>query len=261
MPRARLIFLLLSLFAFGAAAEPRPASLRLCTEDMDSPPWRSQNGPNLSLQLLKTSAQKTKIKLEIREMAWVRCLSEVQNNQIDGVFEISFKPERLRIGVYPMKGDAPDPTFRMHLDGYSLYRLKGSKLEWNGQSLSHLDGAVGAQTGFSVIAQLQALGAPVDDSSRNPEQNLNKLLARRIGALALPTLTGDNLLANNPVYRDRVEKVGPDLVAKPYYLIFSHNFADSHPKLTRQFWEAIAQTRESPEYRKALQDALRQLNR
>ncbi|UGA37119.1 hypothetical protein JOS77_23745 [Chromobacterium haemolyticum] len=165
-------------------------------------------------------------------MAWVRCLNEVQNNQIDGVFEISFKPERLRIGVYPMKGDVPDPNLRMHLDGYSLYRLKGSKLEWDGQSLSHLDGAVGAQTGFSVIAQLQALGAPVDDSSRNPEQNLNKLLAHRIGALALPTLTGDNLLASNPVYRDRVEKVGPDLVAKPYYLIFSHNFADSHPKLT-----------------------------
>ncbi|MBN3006549.1 polar amino acid transport system substrate-binding protein [Chromobacterium alkanivorans] len=261
MPRVRLIFLLLSLCAPVVAAEPRPAALRLCTEDMDSPPWRSQNGPSLSLLMLKAAAQKTNIKLEIREMAWIRCLSEVQNNQIDGVFEISFKPDRLRIGVYPMKGDAPDPAMRMHLDGYSLYRLKGSKLEWDGQSLSHLDGAVGAQTGFSVIAQLQALGAPVDDSSRNPEQNLNKLLARRIGALALPTLTGDSLLASNPLYKDRIEKVGPDLVAKPYYLIFSRRFADGHPKLTRQLWEAIAQTRESPDYRKALQDALRQLNR
>ncbi|PTU64548.1 hypothetical protein DB032_06280 [Chromobacterium sp. Panama] len=261
MPRARLIFLLLSLCAFGAAAEPRPASLRLCTEDMDAPPWRSQNGPSLSLQMLKSAAQRSNIKLEIREMAWVRCLNEVQNNQLDGVFEISFKPERLRIGVYPMKGDAADPAMRMHLDSYSLYRLKGSPLEWDGQSLSHLEGAVGAQTGFSVIAQLQALGAQVDDSSRNPEQNLNKLLARRIGALALPTLTGDSLLAGNPAYRDRIEKVGPDLVAKPYYLIFSHRFADGHPKLTRQFWEAIAQTRDTPEYRKALQDALRQLNR
>ena len=260
MPRFRLC-LLLALFCAFAAAAPSPDSVRLCTEDMESPPWRRLNGPSLSLLMLKAVARTAKVKLEIQQMAWTRCLSEVQNNQLDGLFEISFKPERLVIGVFPMKGDAADPALRMHTDGYSLYRLKGSKLGWDGQRLSNVDAAIGAQTGFSVISQLLALGAQVDDSSRDPVQNLNKLLARRLSGVALPTLAGDSLLAGNHAYRDQIEKVGPDLVSKPYYLIFSHAFADSRPQLTRQLWDAIAQTRETPDYRKALQDALRRLKR
>jgi polar amino acid transport system substrate-binding protein len=261
MPRFRLLLVLGLYCALVMAAAPPPSAIRLCTEDVESPPWRRLNGPSLSLMLLKTAARKANIKLEIQEMAWTRCLSEVQNNQIDGLFEISFKPERLAIGVYPMKGDAADPALRMHTGGYSLYRLKGSKLGWDGQRLNNVDGPIGAQTGFSVIAQLQALGAQVDDSSRNPEQNLNKLLARRRSGVALPTLSGDSLLAGNPAYREQIEKAGPELVSKPYYLIFSHAFAEQNPQMTHRLWQRIAQARDAPAYRKALQQALQPLSR
>jgi polar amino acid transport system substrate-binding protein len=48
-----------------------------------------------------------------------------------------------------MADDKVDVSKRMSTDNYHLYRLKGSKVDWDGKAFSNLDGRIGAQAGFS----------------------------------------------------------------------------------------------------------------
>ncbi|CAK0769620.1 hypothetical protein CCP4SC76_5210003 [Gammaproteobacteria bacterium] len=47
-------------------------------------------------------------------LPWKRCLADLQEGKVDGAFPASFKPDRLAQGSYPMTGDQPDATRRLH---------------------------------------------------------------------------------------------------------------------------------------------------
>ncbi len=146
-----------------------------------------------------------------------------------------------------MAGDKPDASKRLLTDSYSLYRLKGTPVEWDGKVLK-VSGSVGAQSGFSVVDQLKTMGAKVDDGSRSADDNLKKLLVGRFVALALQTEEGDTSIETNAEYKGKIEKIKPVLVEKPYFLIFSKAFTTKNPAHVQEVWDAIGKVRESAEY-------------
>ena len=242
--------------ASPAAEADNPKTLQLCAEDENSYPWLLRDRSGLNMLMMRLLGQRLRLRFEVTLLPWRRCLLSLQEGGVDGAFKASFQPERLKIGRYPMRGEQVDVERAMLEESYHLYRLKGSAVSWDGQQLSQLDGAVGAQAGFSIVAWLRQQQLPIEASAKAPDAILAMLQRGRLGAAALQTSQGDYALSRNPQFAAQIERQGPPLVSKPYYLLLSHAFVRRHPALAERIWDGVAVVRESAEYRQALQQAL-----
>lgn len=252
--RAGLAGLLASL-AVAAAAQPAASELLFCAEDENSYPWLLRDGSGLNPLMVQRVGQRVGWTIRIELLPWRRCLQSLQENRVDGAFKASFKPERLKIGAYPMRGGQPDASRAMLDESYHLYRLKGSAVSWDGQQVSQLEGPVGAQAGFSVVELLKRLNLATESGAKAPDVLLTMLQRGRLGAVALQTSQGDFELGRRPQLAASIERVGPPLLSQPYYLLLSHALVQRDPALAERIWDAVAAVRESAEYRAALQSA------
>ena len=241
-----------SLFAAvactSAIAADKPGSMKLCYEDQDVYPWVLKDRPGLNIVHLKAVEQKLGVKLEMAPLPWKRCQESLKEGTVDGLFAASFKTDRLEIGAYPMAGDKPNAAQAMMDDSYSLYRLKGGAAQWDGKKIT-VAGAVGAQPGYSIIDQLKQLGVKVDEGAKSADDNLKKLIAGRVDAVDLQTLEGDNSLRTTPEFTDKIEKVSPKLVEKPYFLMLSKQFVGKYGDFSKELWKTVAEVRESADYK------------
>lgn len=245
----RLIIGLSSIAVASAAfCADKPASVRFCHEDVDVYPWVLKDRPGLNILHLKALEQKLGTKIETFPLPWKRCQEDLREGKVDGIFAASFKPERLEIGVYPMIGDKPDAARAMMVDGYSLYRLKGGTVLWDGKKLTS-SGNIGAQPGYSIVDQLKQLGAKVDEGTKTADDNMRKVIAGRLEAAALQTLEGDNSLSTNPEFAAKIEKVTPPLVDKPFFLMLSKQFVAKYGDFSKDIWKGLADVRESSDYK------------
>src|SRR4051812_37096730 len=143
-----------ALPAFAADA----VAVKVCSENDDSYPWLFKDRPGLTASLLMIAEKKLGGRIELVGLPWKRCLDEVKSGVLDGAVKISYSATRAaELGSYPMAGDKPDASKRLLIDTYSLYRMKGSSVAWDGTTLK-ADGPVGAQSGFSVVDLLKGLG-------------------------------------------------------------------------------------------------------
>lgn len=249
-----ILIALCAVAVMGSARAAEPSVVRVCTGDDESYPWQLNDRPGVLTYTMRMVEQKVAGRFIIEAKPWKRCLMELNVGKIDAAFKASYSAERAADGaVYPMMADRLDVDKRLLTDQYSLFKLKGAAIEWDGKQLIAA-GVVGAQSGFSVVVQLKGLGATVDDGSRHAKANLQKLLLGRVIAVALQTQEGDALLAQNAEFAARIERIQPVLIEKPYFLVFSRNFYAEHEALSRQIWSAIAQVRESREYKNLLRE-------
>lgn len=243
------ILTLLTLIAFAnhSLAADKPI-VKACYEDEDSYPWVLKDRPGRNILMLQMVEERLGSKIEMTPLPWRRCMLSVKEGIVDAAFKISYSAARAaELGNYPMAGDKPDVSRRMLTLSYSLYRLKGTAVDWDGKTLK-IKGSVGAQSGFSAVEQMRSWGIKVDDGSSSADTNLKKLLLGRFDAVALQTEEGDFRVKSNPQFKARIERMSPALVEKPYYLIFSKQFAVAHPEHVNAVWDTIGQVRESAEY-------------
>lgn len=142
---------------------------------------------------------------------------------MDGAFAASFSPERLEIGAYP-GGKLADPAKRMHTDRYVLLKRKGTAVQWDGKQISHLDGAVGVQLGYSIGAQLRGWGVAVEEGNQGALALARRLMLGRVGAIAMGGSDATMLMAQ--------------------------------PELAQRIWKAIETVRNSPAYKKQERQAM-----
>lgn len=234
-----------ALWASGAQAAE---VLRAAYEDKALPPYYMGDStvvdaerPGVSIELVRTAAKEAGIDVEFVRMPWVRCQKSLQKGEIDAIFNASFKEERLEFGVYPMAGAKPDPARRIATVTYSLYRLKGGPVDWNGMKIDGLDGPVGAQSGYSIIEDLTRMGVKTEETQASTT-NFKKLASKRIPAVATLDVTGDAVLATGEF--PTIEKVALPLVTKDYFVMFSHQFYDGKRALAERLWSKLAEVRE-----------------
>ncbi|WP_229429227.1 ABC transporter substrate-binding protein [Massilia sp. ST3] len=231
--------------AHGQAAPG--ASVTLCFERQEVPPWRTLDGGGLNFELLAEVAKRTGVTFDFQSMPWKRCLEQLKSNQVGGAFAVSFNRERMDLGAYP-GGPNADPAKRMHVDRYVLVRRRGSRLEWDGKRFTHLDGKIGVQLGYSVGDFLRAQHVPVDEGSQRSDELAQKLIAGRLAGAALGG--GDAKRLMRGPLAARLEVLPVPLIEKPYYLVLSHAFVANQPQLAARLWDAVEQARTSPAYRK-----------
>ncbi len=241
--------------AFALACAPALAkeTITLCFERQEVLPWRTLDHKGLNFELLDEVAQRLGIVFDYQSMPWKRCLEQLKDNQVGGAFAVSFATDRLGIGAYP-GGDTPDASKRMHVDRYVLMRRKGAKIEWDGKSFRHVDGAIGVQLGYSVGAFLRHLNVPVDEGSQRASELAQKLVAGRLAGAAMGGGDAANLMQGP--FSAQLEVLPLPLIEKPYYLLLSRALVGANPQLAARVWKTVEQVRNSPAFQKRMRDAL-----
>ena len=232
-----------------ALAQTAPEVIHICHENEDAYPWLLKDKPGYS-QIMMTQLEKqlgTPIKL--MPMPWKQCLADLKAGKVEGAMNASFSAERAEFAHYPLKLDGePDATKRMYRATYALYKTKGATLSWDGKTLG-ANGTVGAQTGFSIVAQLKQLGAKVEDSSPTADELLGRVASGRYLAAALQTTEAEASLSSVPSLQAKIERVNPALIEKPYFTVFSKPFFAKHGQTAREIWRIQGKLRESPEFK------------
>ncbi len=270
--RKAAVMLGLLLASLGAAAPAQPVAappvpLRLCVDEQPLYPWRlaeagaaAPASRGLDYLLLELAARRSRQALVFTSMPWKRCQLELQQGLQDAVLGMSFRPDRLELGVFPLREGQPDEGLRMRRESYSLYKRVDQPLAWDGRSLLLPGGEaplVGAQAGYSIIEQLQAMGLQVDAGTRSVAANLEKLLRGRVQALALLSGEGDAALRRDERWAQRVQRLEPPLAEKSYFLVFSRSYFAAQEAQARRLWSELAPARESPEFRRTQAELLR----
>jgi len=242
---------LLASLAFGAHAQQ---VVRLSFETKANPPRYLGEGtainkdrPGLTIELLRLVEQRSGVRFEFQRVPWARSLYLLETNQVDGVFHMSFVPERTRFAAYPMKDGKPDPARSIFVQSYYLYARKGARLSWDGERLAS-QGPIGTTRGYSVVRRLEQLGARVEQENDLPG-SLRKVLAGRLEAYAELENMADSMLAGNPTEMRDIVKIKPAVRTEPYYLVLSKGFEARDPALAERIWTAIGETLRSPEFR------------
>lgn len=230
-------------FAFALVMPSlRAETLRLCYDTAE------KSGSQLgSFAVLEQLSRNTGVQFEYVERVWNRCWAGLMRGLWDGVVAASYRADRARLAAYPMWQGLPDPERRLRQDGYSLFRLRGSTVSWDGEHFAGIDGMVGAQTGYSIVNWLREHGLQVDASTTRGDQCLRKLAAGRIDAVALLSDDGARLLRQHPDYAAVIEQVQPPLFERAYYLVFSLKRYRADPQRFEQLWNALPAARATAE--------------
>ncbi len=237
----------LAILTLGLNSLPSLA-LTLCYDFGEQYPWVINSGKGLSIVLMETVAEERNEKFELRPMPWKDCLEDLKKSVVDGAFAASYTAERAEFAVYPMADGKPDPTRRLYTDGYTLLRLKGSKVTWNGSKFGNLSGPIGTQAAYSIITDLKKWGATVDSNADIPETLLRRFGSGQLQAIALLTGQAKKTL-QSPYLANKVEIVSPPLTEKPYFVIFNRNYYAKQAKTADGIWASVAKVRESSTYK------------
>ena len=256
----RIFFPALILFVFYALTAPSWAlaagegSLVWVTDDTPGGNYIIGGGttfqedkPGMEIELYRLAAEKLGIELQLKRMPWKMCLKQLEHDQVDGVFPASFKPERMEIGVYPMKDGKVDPTRRTRNNSYYLYKLKSSPAEWDGESFHDLSGMVAAPGGWAIIEDLKKMNVSVKEvpiHANSPDL----LLQNRVeGFICLETVF-DGYLKRRPEKYKNIVKVKKPIWEKPYYLMLSRKFVRERPELAQKIWDTIYGIKQSDDF-------------
>lgn len=242
-------FILLSLiFSTTVYAE----KIILQYENVDSFPFSMKNGEGLDIILLEMVDEKlADVEFEFQQVPWQRCLNNIQSDTAQGCFSASFKEERKEFGVYPEAQAKQNIAKRLHDSSYSLYTLKEKALSVkieDGLQITGIDGTIASPSGYSISDDLKAKGLTVDATANKSDANFQKLILDRVQYVAALTQNGDAIIAKAE-FAGKVVALKPELVKKPYYLMFSKQFHTKKPQIVAKIWDTIEMIRESSEYK------------
>ncbi len=245
-----MLKILLVFIAFSTFIYSNNIVLKVAYEDKAQPPYYIGEGsaipkktPGISIDIMKEVEKRIKnLKIEFVRYPWPRCLQNLKENKVDGIFNSSYTKERAEtIGRYPtingLRNGPVDSNKKIASISYYLYVNRDSKIMWDGNKILGLKGSVGAVIGYSIVDDLKKMGYKVEEAI-STELNLKKLLANRIDVLALQEVTADSFIESNNTY-SLVKKLEPAFESKDYYLMLSEKFIKNNPKLSKEIWDTI----------------------
>ncbi|MCX4029259.1 transporter substrate-binding domain-containing protein [Endozoicomonas sp. SM1973] len=241
-----ITFIFFTQLSFATAGTPETVVLAI--EDSGSfPIYRKAAShytgkhPGFFIEFVREIEADLEVNINIVRMPWKRCLVSLQEGRVNAVTSASYKPEREKSGRYPKKSGHLDIGRRFNTSSYFLYSIEGASVRWDGNILENKSNlSVGAQRGFSIVADLNNLGiktTEVDD----PGSGFIMLLNSRLSALAVHENVGQVYVRKH----DNIKQLSPPLKTKPYFLIISHQFYDKYPDFSEKIWDTVEKIRNS----------------
>ena len=241
------------IFNFHAQAAA-PMTITLAFENKDSFPNYLGNGeeinwekPGFAVEFLKLVEKELGLKFKFVRFPWKRCLASMQDNKVDGVFNASYKKDRLKLGRYPIRNDGIIDTERRITEmAYVFFKLRSSNIHWDGKKFTNLTGNIGAVLGYSIGDILKKEGFSIDEAP-GPHALIDMLIYERFSVMAASDNQIEEVISKSPNRYKNVVKLEIPYQIKPYYLMFSHDFVTQHPDTADKIWDTIGKLRDSRE--------------
>jgi polar amino acid transport system substrate-binding protein len=197
--------------------------------------------PGIYLDMMRRLGAEHGLEARFVRLPTRRLLLALCDGSIDVAVEFSYLPERTECARYPMKGDVPDSKRRLDSLSYHLYTKEGTQVTWDGVRFNNVDGRLGANVGFSIVAHLETMGMKVE-TAPDTDNNLAKLDAGRIsGYVQLSTKADEILLLNKTL---RITKQPIPVRTTDYYIIFSQRYYAKHPERVERLWTRLGEIRD-----------------
>jgi polar amino acid transport system substrate-binding protein len=212
--------LLVALLPVGALAAP----LKVCT--VDWPPYTVSEGRQVGgmhTEMVTELFRRLDQTVQIDQIAWERCLKEVESGGYDAAYSASYKADRAEYAVYPK---TPLQTV-----SYVVVVAKGTGTAWNAsRDAGKLAQPIAAPRGFSITGDLQKIaGVTVDDGATTDQQDMSKLGTGRVKTVVIEASVARSLIAKLNL-AEKVEVLSPDFVSgKDYFVIVSKKHGGSLP--------------------------------
>ena len=181
--------------------------------------------------------------VEIRLMPWARCLGEVKDGLVDGIFSVFVTSDRQQFLNYTNEV--------LITQVQALFVLNDSSVKFDGDLKALSDYSIGIiiQTSYGPRLDAALKGDIFQriDTARNSEINMRKLLARRVDVIpsyqhvALGTAKKLGALG-------KIRQLYPEVEAIPSYLAFSRQ--RDYGKIIRAFDVALASMKKDGTYAK-----------
>ena len=240
-----IFFSLIILININSLAKEK---VTIAIEDNDFAPWtfgkKSKfKGQGALVELLKSFEKELNIKFSFQVMPWKRCLSKMRKNQVDGVFNASFKEKRQKMGAYPFVGGKLSEIRGTHSSNYVLYRSIGKNIKWNGKGFENIDSPILVERGFSIKDDIEQMGFKTFQVSR-ALSGFKMLQRGKMSGMVTLEAMGDMVLDDKPELKEKIEKFLPPVKSKRYFLMLSHNMVKNHKDLSEKIWSSIQSANE-----------------
>ncbi len=247
-PRTLLsLLLLLALHAPAMAAK-----LRICSDELPHIPYLLPGGQGTTGQLIRMAAADIGLELEFYDAPIRRCREDLRANDADAFPVTPYDPDTLPFLTFPMVDGKVDRARATTSVRTILVRRKGSPISWDGTAFTGLAKPVLVKFGTMMVGKkLASLQVAMDDTGLSPQSNFRKLMALRGDLAICPEFEGLDLL-QQPEFAGKLEPLPLPFTDDVYYLAITKQFDERHPGLAERLWNAIARTKRSPAYLKAI---------
>ncbi len=240
------------------ASEPQSPSyqasqaltFRLCIESQNNMPFINGDTvtQNLALgergvlvDLLLLTARELGINLSITSLPWKRCIQEVKQGRLDGLFATIWSKEREEWAVFPKSATQLDISKALWLVNYPVYSRIHSDLRWNGQSFTGVQNGIGAPFGYIAYHKLDNLGV-LPKRNLNAKEALPLVAKGRLDGYVIEKAIGDRYIEDLGLQGQLVE-LSPSFMQVFWFLPVSHQWYRRHQALTHSFWLNMASIR------------------
>jgi polar amino acid transport system substrate-binding protein len=239
-----LVTYFLIFSGFVLSMQPVVAATVILAAAADSVPTSYvENGKQtgILIDVINEAFRRAGYSVEVKLMPWARCLAEVKNGAVDGIFSVFVTPERQEFLTYSNEVLITQvQVFFVRVD--SSLTFEGDLRKFTGKSIGIIN-----QTSYGprLDAALKEGIFEKIDSTKDSESNIRKLIAGRVDMI--PSYRHVVLsTAKRLGVLDKIRQLSPDIEAIPSYLAFTQkrDFA----KLIRDYDKAIASMKQDGTY-------------
>lgn len=193
------------------------------------------------IEQVSIAAQNTGIDLEIVRYPWNRCLNDVKNQKLDGIFALIWTPERDKFLIFPQGSRDGSNQQRIAVTSYYFFENREQPLD-----ISNLKYGIGAPMGYVVREQLQANGllSPINYSV---QEGIIMVGRKKLDAYLVGEEIG-RIVINSLNLQDQVRMKQPPHFAQDLHIAFNKTIYNQHNALLQRLWEELERMRlTSPE--------------
>lgn len=200
---------------------------------------KPKDNQQIEIDKIKTIAKNENIKVKFKAYPWKRSLLMLEKGLLDGVINASYKLNRTKYAIYPMKDGKVDYSKRLNEgNSYYVYLNKNSNLRWDGKNFSQA-GIVGVMSSYAVIEDLKKHPKIIIKEFIKNSKILRKLAIGDIDAYAGTAIVVDELLKNYPILAKNILRESLPIRKKEYYLIFSKITYNKKNKVMEKIWQGL----------------------
>lgn len=225
-------------------AEPR-MKVTVCFLDIGFRPFTTPEKDGLWQKKLRDISQKMPFDFEFIGRPRGRCLHDAETNIVDALF-LGYVAERENVAVFPKKLNKLRKGSAVGTPVFRVYRLKGTQVDWDGETFSNLKGlSVGVQQGLFVETLLRKKLIPLETTA-SAEHTLMKLISGRLAAAVINEEQFNILkerksavLSDRLKDIDKVEALPKIFDSSEIYLAFTKKFYANHAREVEAFWTRL----------------------